>query len=264
MTCVLDADPLQYGPKRLNGKVAECRGHLSRCERIFLDLAQHLHKLRREHLRTTEDYDLQFKDLLANDPETRGGRNVADRDATASYKLRALKEKINALALTIQDLETVITIVKAKRVDLKDIQNRIKDQFKICQEEIGLGGRWSTRTSLPPTGNAPVQASAQAPEDASMDSLVEDALGLIGKPGGAFDNVGIKPSHLIEELSSHQFPTKVQPVEQPMETVGEVTVETVHEPKVPDIDSLLEGIVEDTGETSQQLASAVSINDLFG
>ena len=32
----------------------------------------------------------------------------------------------------------------------------------------------------------------------------------------------------------------------------------------PDIDSLLEGIVEDTGETSQQLASAVSINDLFG
>lgn len=249
----LDPDPLQYGPKRLNNKVAECRGFLSRCERIFLDLSQHLHRLRREHLRTSEDYDLQFKDLIANDPETRAGRNVADREATASMKLRSEKEKINQLAIQIQDLETVVAIVKAKRLDLKDIQNRIKDQFKICQEEIGLGSRWGSRTSTVPQ-EIP-EPTKPVSEEESMESLVEDALQAVGKSGGAFDNSKITPSPLIQELSSPHFPTK-----KPEVKPEPVTVEnTPKSEPLQDVDSLLESIVPSDEDSS----GVVSVEDLF-
>ena len=48
MDVQLDPDPIQYGPKRLNGKVAESRAQLSKCESIFLDLSQELSRVKRE------------------------------------------------------------------------------------------------------------------------------------------------------------------------------------------------------------------------
>ena len=34
---------------------------------------------------------------------------------------------------------------KGSAEDLKDVQGRIRDQIKLCQEEIGLGGRWGSK-----------------------------------------------------------------------------------------------------------------------
>ena len=47
----LDDDPLQYGPKRLNGKVAEARRMLTECEGVFLRVSQWLQKYRHAHRR---------------------------------------------------------------------------------------------------------------------------------------------------------------------------------------------------------------------
>lgn len=145
----LDADPLEIGPKRLNGKIAECRGMLSRCEKIFLDVSQHLHRYKRAHRAASADFKLRMRDLLTNDPEVRMGRNVTDREAVAANKMRTEAEEIDRLNANVEDLEAVLTVVRAKRADLKDIQGRLKDQLKVCQEEISLGGRWGK--SLIPT-----------------------------------------------------------------------------------------------------------------
>ena len=155
MQVELDADPLELGPKRRNGKIAACRGMLSRCETIFLSISQDLYRYRRS-LRTAEaDFKLQMRELMTNDPEVRMGRNVTDREAIASTRLRTQAEEIDRLTACVEDLGSVLVVVRTKRADLKDIQNRLKDQLKVCQEELGLGGKWGhllkPRAGVPPT-----------------------------------------------------------------------------------------------------------------
>lgn len=142
MDVQLDPDPIQYGPKRLNGKVAESRAQLSKCESIFLDLSQELARVKRESRLAEADFSLQMKHLLANDPEVRAGRNLKDREAIATMKLEAEHRKINELTLFIEEVEACLTVIKAKRSDLKDIQGRLRDQIKLIQEEINLGTKW--------------------------------------------------------------------------------------------------------------------------
>ena len=69
MQVELDADPLALGPKRLNGKIAQCRTLLSQCQTIFLDVSQYLGLYRRELRRATADFKLKMKELLSTDPE---------------------------------------------------------------------------------------------------------------------------------------------------------------------------------------------------
>lgn len=180
MQVELDADPLELGPKRLNGKIAECRGMLSRCEKIFLDVSQHLHRYKRQHRAASADFKLRMRDLLTNDPEVRMGRNVTDREAIAANKMRPEAEEIDRLTACVEDLEAVITVVRTKRADLKDIQGRLKDQLKVCQEEISLGGRWGKSTI--PTGRI---------HDPEGDSVSEFLEGVLARPAAAEEDEDI-------------------------------------------------------------------------
>ena len=141
----LDTDPLAHGPKRLNAKTAEVRKMLGRCERIYLDLARRQHFAKRELRVASLDLDLAKRNLLATDPETRAGRSVSDREATAFGKLKAEVAKVNHLDVIAQDLEAVLAVVKARRTDLKDTEGRLRDQIRLCAEEIGLGSRWGSK-----------------------------------------------------------------------------------------------------------------------
>jgi hypothetical protein len=143
----LDEDPLQFGPKRLNFKVAETRRLLTDCESLFLKISQWLQKYRAAYRTLEVELDLDKKQLFANDPEVRAGRNVADRDALATMKLREKAQAISKVAQTQADLESLLAVVKAKRMDLKDLQTRLRDQINLCREEIGLGGKWGSKTS---------------------------------------------------------------------------------------------------------------------
>lgn len=142
----LDADPLQFGPKRLNGKVALARKMLSRCEALFNEVAQQLASYKRKLRSAQLILDLAKKHLLANDPEVRAGRAVSERDAIATGKL---KEEVQAVATcehAVEDLGAILEVIKAKRQDLRDIQSRIRDQVRLCQEEIGLGSHWGSKS----------------------------------------------------------------------------------------------------------------------
>ena len=88
LVITLDLDPLAFGPKHLNQKVAEVRQALDRCEHLFLELSKRAHAVKRFRLITAAELDLEKKGLFANDPETRSGRSVSDREAIATGKLR--------------------------------------------------------------------------------------------------------------------------------------------------------------------------------
>lgn len=156
----LDADPLALGPKRINQKTSECRGFLSKTERMFLEVSQDLHWYKREHRRALADFELAVQDLMTNDPEVRAGRNITDREAIAHTKLRSDRERISVLQFASEDLEAVLSVIRTKRNDLKDIASRLRDQIKICQEEISLGGRWGTSRRI----SGPDKADTSSPD----------------------------------------------------------------------------------------------------
>ena len=169
MEIQLDQDPLQYGPKRLSGKIATTRGMLTQCERIYLQVAHMLQEYRAANRASQLEFDLGLQHLLANDPEVRAGRNVKDRDAIATMKLCDVHKVLSDLGTAVLDLEAVMAVTKAKRTDLKDVQSRLRDQMKLCSEEIGLGARWGSRP-------APGQASPDLDSAPQVDVTTVDEL----------------------------------------------------------------------------------------
>lgn len=220
----LDGDPLVFGPKRLNSKVALCREHLSKCQTIYLNLSDHLHQLSRANRAAKLDFDIKAQDLLANDPEVKSQRAIRDREAVVSSKLRVERETNHLIETAITDLESVIMVVKAKREDLKDIQGRIRDQVKLCQEEIGLGGRWG---SSPPPGVRVDLDSRPRVDPRALDDFNDVLEGLEGE-----SSITDLSKFVRDELVSRGEPA-------PEPEVPSVVVE-----EELDLDSLLETTVQ--------------------
>jgi hypothetical protein len=148
MDLQLDADPIEFGPSKLNRKTSEVRGHLSKTERIFMEVSHNLQKIKRGLLIRQTEYNIEQTQLIAHDPHVRSGRSQKEREALAGTRLVHIQSKINDLTLKSHDLEDLITVIKAKRTDLKDLQGRLRDQLKLCQEQIALGQRWGTKTMI--------------------------------------------------------------------------------------------------------------------
>lgn len=145
MDVELDSNPLEFGPSALNEKTATVRRFLSNTERLFMEISQNLHKYKRDLLIKQNLHKISLDRLIAEDPHVRSGRSEREREALASQRLTLLTDDINTLTISVSDLDELLKVVKAKRSDLKDIQNRLRDQLKLCQEQIALGQRWGSR-----------------------------------------------------------------------------------------------------------------------
>ena len=207
----LDSDPLQFGPKRLNGKVAKARKMLTECEGVFLRVSQWLQKYRHAHRTLEVEFDIEKKHLFANDPEVRAGRNVADRDALAIMKMRDQYRLLSQTAQTQSDLEAMLTVIKAKRSDLRDVQSRIRDQIKLCQEEIGLGSRWGSK---PPPGTlAPDLDTAPNVDKQTLKDLHEMFTGTgVAEPDlAAVAEISLAPEAPAPEAPAPEAPAPEAP-----------------------------------------------------
>ena len=191
MDLELDPDPIEFGPSKLNNKTAEARKYLSQTEKVFMEVSQNLHKYKRDLLIAETQYSLEETTLMANDPHVRSGRSQQEREALASTQLVHIQSKINSCKLAVHDLEDVLKVVKAKRTDLKDIQGRIRDQLKLCQEQISLGQRWGQKVDkfiagsllsvddLGSEGNVLIKGDSSVLSDEDyVDSLLSEAVGV--------------------------------------------------------------------------------------
>ena len=174
MQVALDKEPLRFGPSRLNEKIALTRNMLTRTEQLFNSVAYHLQLYKTEGRMAQLTFSLKEKDMLANDPEVRAGRNLKDREAVAHLKLRKELEYLTETEATIHNLEILLAMVKAKRSDLRDLQGRIKDQMKLCQEDIGIGRRWGQEKST--TAPKPLVSA-----DKIVETLLEDEDPIVSK-----------------------------------------------------------------------------------
>ena len=162
MEVELDENPLEFGPRRLNFKVAEVRRMLTDMESLYLQISGYIQKYKSAHRAANAALEMSKKHLMANDPEVRAGRNLATQDALASVKLREDVERVSRMASVLEDLDAMMTVLKSKRADLKDIQTRIKDQINLCREEIALGGKWGSK---PPPGTVAPDLNAKPKVD---------------------------------------------------------------------------------------------------
>ena len=172
MDILLDANPLEYGPGRINQKIAQVRAFLSSTENIFLEVSHNLAKFKRDLLRSETELDILKINLMATDPHVRSGRSQAEREALASTVLISELENINDLKLSVHDLDDVMRVIKAKRADLKDLQGRLRDQLKLCQEMINLGQRWGSKIDIHCQGDTVIEADSSLREDSFIDDLL--------------------------------------------------------------------------------------------
>lgn len=220
MQVSLDPDPLELGPKRINNKFAECRRLLSQTERMFMEVSQDLHWYKREHRRAQATFELDVQELLSNDPDVRSPRNITDRMAIAHVKLRKEREEISRLQFAVEDLEAVAFVIRTKRNDLKDISSRLRDQLKICQEEISLGSRWGSGRS-----GRPRKTESSQQDTGSSTDLDESVVSLLD---------GVLSQDEEEETSEEELSLDVKPVaEIPKELKGE---------EVSNVDEVLDAI----------------------
>ncbi len=172
MDIELDADPIEFGPSRLNYKTSEVRGHLSSTEKIFMEVSHNLQKIKRDLLIRQTEYNIEQTQLIANDPHVRSGRSQKEREALAATRLVHIQTKINYLTLSSHDLEDLMTVIKAKRTDLKDLQGRLRDQLKLCQEQIALGQRWGSKTYTSKSFNDPNVTSTEVNTATLVDQFM--------------------------------------------------------------------------------------------
>jgi len=180
----LDIDPIAYGPKRLNGKTAEVRKMLDRVHRIYLEVSQKHGAIKRRLRRANADLVLAKNDLFANDPETRAGRNVADREAIAVMKLQAEVAALNNLEILDADLSAMLTVIKAKHADLRDTESHLRDQIRLCGEELSLGSRWGSAVPNAPEIDHRVATGADIKEIDRLLSGLDSQIDLAQKTGG--------------------------------------------------------------------------------
>ena len=142
MRVSLDEDPLGNGPRALNKKISSTRNFLDRCDEFNTTLSQNLAFWKRRLREEDTTFDLKKKWMVANDPQIRAGRSATDRDALAHMIMVDQAKLIKKLEGQVEELDMVLTVLRAKRADLKDTQQQIKNQMKLCFEEIRLGSTW--------------------------------------------------------------------------------------------------------------------------
>ena len=202
----LDDDPIRFGPKRLNGKVAGCKKLVSRCTEIEIHLATILSRVLRQQRTAEAELELLMQDLLASDPEVRAGRSVRDREAIANTKMRDERGLARAVTEAGEELKSAITVVKAKKADLKDTQGRLRDQHRLISEEIALGSAWGT---APPPGmrvSLPREAEAYAQEGKNgVEVLIESVESVMDE---VLENTTVEASSVVDDPD----PVVVSPV----------------------------------------------------
>ena len=248
----LDDDPIRFGPKRLIGKVAKCKRLVSRCTEIEINLSTIAAKLLRKQRVADAELELLMQDLLASDPEVRAGRSVRDREAIANTKLKDERALARLISECVEELKGAITVVKTKKIDLKDTQGRLKDQARLVQEEIALGNTWGT---APPPGlkvSLPSEPEAYSKDGKNaVEVLIDDIDSVVGE---VTENEPEEPSN---GKTAKKAPEEPSPKDEAQDVLDALLSEIPEEPSPEEAQSV------DAGGISKEALSGSDLEALI-
>lgn len=139
-------DPIQKGPKFLNGMVAKCRNTANKVQKYEREVARAMLTYERQLSVTEAGYELQYNDLMTNDPEVANQPSAKDREAMVNNKLRDMIQEIQELKARITDMKHVRTVVQSKLNELRDINRDLRLQIKLVEDEIQIGNAWGDQS----------------------------------------------------------------------------------------------------------------------
>lgn len=174
MAVDLDDDPIRYGPKRINAKVAHAKKLVSRCTELEIALSRDLNNLNRKLRAAQADLELAMQGLFTTDPEVRAGRSVKDREAIATMKLRDESMLVRLVEQAVEEVKSAILVVKTQKADLKDTQSRLRDQIRLIHEEISLGSMWGSAPAPDDKDIKPIRSNGVA--SSSSGKIVDSAV----------------------------------------------------------------------------------------
>lgn len=210
----LDLNPLDYGPRRLNNKIAETRSCLSTTEGMFVNYSAALAKYKRAFNRYNTQLELTIDEMLRSDKEVMSGSSMKDRQAIARSKVGRLVRLTIHLKNSIEEMDDLIKVVKSKRTDLRDTERRLKDQINLCHDEINnLGQNWGSKVPKADASNRAIggeSATVSAVPDA--DKVLSDAIADEGSDDDIFNLFG------ADEDEPAPKPPKVNEVQRSMQT----------------------------------------------
>jgi len=159
----LDENPIEFGPRRLTGKVAQARNMLSKCQRIATRISKYMWEVKSAILRGEAILQMKTNDLLSNDPNVRARPSVSDRKAVVQVMLIEEIVKLDERKMAFVDLQMLSDTIKVKIKDLVDTQARLNSQIRLCRMEMeSLGVKW---------GSKDPEASLELKPDSSISGI---------------------------------------------------------------------------------------------
>lgn len=169
MAVELDDDPILHDGGRLRYKIAQARNHLTECTDLLLRVSKEIHRIKKRLNQHDALLQIQINYLLTNDPEVMKQPNQTCKMAAARLKVIEMHTDVSLLEQALQEWEVLEKSAKGKRSDLRDLQRRLKDQMRLCQDEISSGGRWLKR---PPGTKLPRLESSKPGKVDSMERIL--------------------------------------------------------------------------------------------
>lgn len=185
----LDPDPLNQGPTVLNEKIAETANQLTKVRNIQAKLEHNLLLVKRQERVVGKMLELKINDLIVNDPMIKPLKSQKDRDAAARLALQDAVDNHSRYLDAIFEVESVMEVAKLKTSELRDVSRSLKDQMRMCQEEIKLGGRW---------GKTPTKAVKKA---VVAEDNVEDFLTSMLTPDSVSSDDTVDPPDTSKTVS---------------------------------------------------------------
>jgi len=147
----LDTDPLAHGPGRLTTKTADARNYLSVVTQMNIEVSNALRGAKRQLIYEEGILELKIKEMIINDSKAKAFATAKEREYYCQLQNKEDFEKLSRLKEYVHNLEFLMEAVKLKITDLKDLQVRIQNQVRLCQDEIAIGNKWgSNKPSLSP------------------------------------------------------------------------------------------------------------------
>jgi hypothetical protein len=219
MQVQLDPNPIEYGPRRFNNRIAQVRAMLNRVEQLSLQASEDLHYFKRIINAKKSLYELEKRELMVKDPTCRVGRSQGEREAIADVRLRSQIESIQELEAAAHDLETIMLSIRSKRTDLKDAQSRMRDQMKLIEHDISMGARWGNRDVVSPNA----VASGSTDDLDNMLDNVDAALGWSGEDVPPEPIVGLGTVEEEEEEDEEEALVVATPAPKPLKSSPRAT-----------------------------------------
>lgn len=136
----LDEDPFVRGPRYLQRQIAKCRNFMNEVQKFDREVAKERLTLERHLASLDAEYKVKADDLLVNDTTVSKQPSLKDREAKINTILKDLVDDIHQANLLLTDIKHVDTVIQSKIRELKSVNNDIRLQIRLMENELKIGG----------------------------------------------------------------------------------------------------------------------------